>query len=296
VRAVVLVLVALAVIGATAAEASASTISKSGSTLTYTGGSEANDVNVSVDVGGHLIVSDAGVSSAITTTGSGCAATADATPTVDCGVPSTSGVTGIVVNTADGGDTITFGNQIPLASLTADGGPGDDTLNGGDNNETLKGGADLDSLYGNAGTDSFDGGSENDLIVADNSDAEQIDCGAGTGDQVRADNVDTLHACEQDDTATALAVPTAATGGASGITTSGATVGGTVNPKGNTTSFHVEYGTTTAYGSSTATTSVASDTTSHAVSAALSGLQPGTSYHYRVVATTGSTPAVAGHG
>jgi hypothetical protein len=292
-RVLLLSIALLALMGAGATHADAALIAKSGSTLTYTGGSEANDVNVSVDVSGHLIVSDSTTSS-ITTGASGCSSTSSSPPTVDCGVPGTTGITGIVVNTADGGDAIAFGNQIPLASLTADGGPGDDTLNGGDNNETLKGGADLDSLYGNAGTDSFDGGSENDLIVADNSDAEQITCGAGTGDQVRADDVDTINQCELDDTATALDVPSATTGGATGISTSGATLNGTVNPNAHATSFHIEYGTTTAYGNSTPTTSVGSDSVDHAVNAALSGLQPTTTYHYRVVATTASTPGVAG--
>ncbi len=63
--------------------------------------------------------------------------------------------------------------------------------------------------------------------------------------------------------------------GASGITTSGATVSWTTNEASNT---QVDYGTTTSYGSSTTLNS--SLVTSH--SQALSGLAASTLYHYRV--------------
>ena len=63
--------------------------------------------------------------------------------------------------------------------------------------------------------------------------------------------------------------------GASGITTSGATIGWTTNEAADT---QVEYGTTTSYGSLTALNTA--KVTSHSVS--LSGLNAGTQYHYRV--------------
>jgi hypothetical protein len=62
---------------------------------------------------------------------------------------------------------------------------------------------------------------------------------------------------------------------ATGITTTGATIGWTTNEASDS---QVEYGTTTAYGSSTALN--AAFVTSH--SQGLSGLSPGTLYHYRV--------------
>ena len=75
---------------------------------------------------------------------------------------------------------------------------------------------------------------------------------------------------------------------ASGITTTGATIGWTTDVAASS---QVEYGTTTAYGSST--TLDAALVTSH--SQALSGLQPGTQYHFRVRSTNaGGSLAVSG--
>lgn len=82
-----------------------------------------------------------------------------------------------------------------------------------------------------------------------------------------------------------LSPPLVATTAASGVTPSGASVGGTVDPSALDTSAHVEYGTTTAYGGSTAAQVVGSGTAAVAVAAALSGLAPNTTYHYRILAT-----------
>jgi CSLREA domain-containing protein len=79
--------------------------------------------------------------------------------------------------------------------------------------------------------------------------------------------------------------PIVATSSASGVTTSEATVGGTVNPSGLDAKAQIEYGTTTAYGSSTAAQDVGAGSGPVAVTAALSGLAPGATFHYRVVAT-----------
>jgi len=80
--------------------------------------------------------------------------------------------------------------------------------------------------------------------------------------------------------------PTVVTGSASGVTQTGATVAGTVNPNGaNVTSCHVDYGTTTAYGGQApCSPSPGSGSSAVSVSASLSGLTAGTTYHYRVVA------------
>lgn len=87
--------------------------------------------------------------------------------------------------------------------------------------------------------------------------------------------------------------PSATTGAVSGISQTGATVGGTVNPNGNTvTDCHVDYGTTASYGSQApCASSPGSGTSAMAVSATLSGLSAGTTYHYRVVATNGGGTA-----
>jgi hypothetical protein len=80
------------------------------------------------------------------------------------------------------------------------------------------------------------------------------------------------------------APPIVATGSASAVTTSSATLHGTVNPDNLPTTYHFEWGTTTAYGHSTASLSAGSDYAVHAVAAAISGLAPDTTYHFRIVA------------
>lgn len=82
--------------------------------------------------------------------------------------------------------------------------------------------------------------------------------------------------------------PTVTTTAATGITSTAATLNGTVNPNGQSTTYYFQYGTTTAYGTNTTSTSAGSGSTSVAVSANLSGLAPSTTYHFRLVATNAS--------
>ncbi len=101
------------------------------------------------------------------------------------------------------------------------------------------------------------------------------------------------------------------TAGARGVTRTGATVRGTVDPRGNAvTSCRIEYGVSRAYGRQVpcSPASPGSGTAAVEVSAALSSLEPGTKYQFRVVAantggtargeymtfTTARAPAVAG--
>jgi hypothetical protein len=86
--------------------------------------------------------------------------------------------------------------------------------------------------------------------------------------------------------ATAPVAPSATTNPASGVSSSGATANGTVNPNGLATTVSFEFGATTAYGTQTAAQALGSGTSPSAVQAALTGLAPGTTYHYRVVATS----------
>jgi hypothetical protein len=81
--------------------------------------------------------------------------------------------------------------------------------------------------------------------------------------------------------------PSATTGSATGVTSTAATIAGTVNPNGLSTTYHFEYGTTTSYGTRTPAPdgSAGSGTTAAPVSANLSGLTASTTYHYRLVAT-----------
>jgi phosphodiesterase/alkaline phosphatase D-like protein len=80
--------------------------------------------------------------------------------------------------------------------------------------------------------------------------------------------------------------PTAVTGSASGISTNGATLNGSVNPNGRSTSWHFEYGTSTSYGSNTPSQNAGSGTSAVNVSTAISGLTAGRTYHFRLVASS----------
>lgn len=83
--------------------------------------------------------------------------------------------------------------------------------------------------------------------------------------------------------------PSPVTGTATAITTTTATLNGTVNPNGLPSSAQFEYGLTTDYGSTAGVTlSPNNDSSAQAVSASLSGLEAGTTYHYRLVATSGA--------
>lgn len=96
--------------------------------------------------------------------------------------------------------------------------------------------------------------------------------------------------------------PSATTGGASGVTRKGATLTGTVNPKGtgsgSETTWCFQYGADATYASGIAGVpgNAGQGTSPVEVTAALNGLAPNTTYHYRLVAvnnvnTTGSSTA-----
>jgi len=78
--------------------------------------------------------------------------------------------------------------------------------------------------------------------------------------------------------------PSARTGSATMITTTDATLTGSVAPRGGDTTVTFDYGTTLAFGSRVAATpgTVAGNATRTDVSVALAGLAPGTTYHFRV--------------
>jgi subtilisin-like proprotein convertase family protein len=77
-------------------------------------------------------------------------------------------------------------------------------------------------------------------------------------------------------------VPVPATAAADGVSQTGATLHGSVDPAGRATGLRFEYGTTGAYGSVTDVQDVGAGVGAVAESAALSGLAPGTTYHARV--------------
>lgn len=77
--------------------------------------------------------------------------------------------------------------------------------------------------------------------------------------------------------------PKVKTGPAKHVTSTSATLTGTVNPNGSATTCFFEYGKTKAYGSTTPTQNVGSGTKTVHVSAKITGLTPKTTYHYRLV-------------
>lgn len=80
-------------------------------------------------------------------------------------------------------------------------------------------------------------------------------------------------------------VPTVTTGAAVSISSTAATLNGTVNANNATSVVTFEYGTSTSYGSTaTATQSPVNGTSATSVSCALTGLTPNTTYHFRVKA------------
>jgi hypothetical protein len=78
----------------------------------------------------------------------------------------------------------------------------------------------------------------------------------------------------------------AVTGAPSGVTSSSATVSGTVNPKGASVKVSFEFGTTTAYGQRTAVQTTAPNDAATAFASSLTGLPAGATIHYRAVATS----------
>jgi hypothetical protein len=78
-------------------------------------------------------------------------------------------------------------------------------------------------------------------------------------------------------------LPTVATGAATGVGETSATLNGTLGAGGSSTAYF-QYGTTAAYGSSTAVQSVGASSGPSPLAAAIGGLAPGTTYHFRLVA------------
>ncbi len=88
--------------------------------------------------------------------------------------------------------------------------------------------------------------------------------------------------------------PSITTGGASHLTSQGATVSGSVDPHGMSTTYYVEFGPTTAYGYSSPPVEAGPGSGQASVSVLLSGLRPQTTYHYRLVASSAGGSAVGG--
>src|SRR5579872_2333761 len=80
-------------------------------------------------------------------------------------------------------------------------------------------------------------------------------------------------------------VPAVVTGNATNVTTTSATLNGSVDPSGRPTTWYFEYGTTTNYGARTPLKDAGSGSGPVAVSANITALTPGRTDHFRLVAT-----------
>ncbi len=83
---------------------------------------------------------------------------------------------------------------------------------------------------------------------------------------------------------TGVGAPSATTNAATGVTSTGATLRGTVSANGYSTTVTFEYGLTTIYGTTVTAIESPVSTASASVSYVLTGLSPATTYHYRVSA------------
>ncbi len=88
--------------------------------------------------------------------------------------------------------------------------------------------------------------------------------------------------------------PNASTGPATGLSASGATLTGVINPNGQQTTWSFQYGVTTAYGSQTFGGSIPAGGKPVDVASAIQGLQAGTVFHYRLVAAHANAPTSYG--
>jgi hypothetical protein len=88
--------------------------------------------------------------------------------------------------------------------------------------------------------------------------------------------------------------PAVATGQATEVTSTAATLTGIVNPHGATTTYEFQYGSTTAYGVQTFPATLAAGNAAVPVATRLTNLTPGTVFHFRIVALHGATVATPG--
>lgn len=87
--------------------------------------------------------------------------------------------------------------------------------------------------------------------------------------------------------ANAAGAPSATTGTATSIGSTGATLNGTVDPNKQSTTYNFQYGPTTSYGTTTPAGTAAGNA-AKSVSASITGLTPSTLYHFRLTATNAS--------
>ena len=83
-----------------------------------------------------------------------------------------------------------------------------------------------------------------------------------------------------------ITAPSVSSGDVSNVSYASATLGGSVDPRGQETNYVFQYGPTHSYGSQTPLSPAGNGTKTMEVSESVSGLQPLTTYHYRIVASS----------
>ena len=94
--------------------------------------------------------------------------------------------------------------------------------------------------------------------------------------------------------AAVASAPSVSTGAARSVSYSGATLTGSVNPRGQDTTYFFQYGPTKAYGSQTALADAGPGTSGVRVQLAVSGLAPVTRYHFRLIAVNATGASTGG--
>jgi hypothetical protein len=155
----------------------------SGADLVVAGGTQDNDLTVSVDeLTGRYRVSDLSGELRAST---GC--TAETPRIVTCLAP-TSGR--VVVQAGAGADEVVLDPSVLPAGTARH------VLAGGDGADVLTGGAGDEALDGGGSADVLDGGPGDDVVEARDGGSDTIDCGAGVGDEVDQDSADAQVGCE----------------------------------------------------------------------------------------------------
>jgi hypothetical protein len=111
---------------------------------------------------------------------------------------------------------------------------------------------------------------------------------AATGFRIRTDSGSTSSAntiCLDEIELYGPGIPAVTTLAASGVTATGATLNGTVNPGNGVTTAYFQYGLDASYGSFSATNTLVATNVTLSDSNLITDLFPGTTYHFRLVAT-----------
>ena len=164
-----------------------SVIGSASAGYTYAGtGAERNELRLSFGAN-TVVFREIDTADTITHSGGDCQGSSPDNP-VTC----TAGT--VHVAAGDGDDSVQLPDAPPLA-VSADGGPGADTIVTAGGSQTLAGDTGNDYLDAGAGADSYLGGAGNDLIAAADGVVDRVDCGDGL-DSVSADPGDILTGCE----------------------------------------------------------------------------------------------------